>query len=134
MEQNLYDMWIWTSAGIFDMVLAEGGVSMKKTTREQCEEVIAARVEWLVTRWQEDKTQEEKKADHKLNERMDHWMKEITKEQRLSLIHILFQSYPYADYAGGVVYRSAIAVVFRIYACFCCCTCSKFPKCEGPES
>ena len=50
MEQNLYDMWIWTSAGIFDMVLAEGGVSMKKTTREQCEEVIAARVEWLVTR------------------------------------------------------------------------------------
>ena len=47
MEQNLYDMWIWTSAGIFDMVLAEGGVSMKKTTREQCEEVIAARVEWL---------------------------------------------------------------------------------------
>lgn len=82
MEQNLYDMWIWTSAGIFDMVLAEGGVSMKKTTREQCEEVIAARVEWLVTRWQEEKTQEEKKADHKLNERMDHWMKEITKEQR----------------------------------------------------
>lgn len=82
LEQNLYDMWIWTSAGIFDMVLAEGGVSMKKTTREQCEEVIAARVEWLVTRWQEDKTQEEKKADHKLNERMDHWMKEITKEQR----------------------------------------------------
>lgn len=64
------------------MVLAEGGVSMKKTTREQCEEVIAARVEWLVTRWQEEKTQEEKKADHKLNERMDHWMKEITKEQR----------------------------------------------------
>ena len=61
LEQNLYDMWIWTSAGIFDMVLAEGGVSMKKTTREQCEEV---------------------KADHKLNERMDHWMKEITKEQR----------------------------------------------------
>ena len=55
---------------------------MKKTTREQCEEVIAARVEWLVTRWQEEKTQEEKKADHKLNERMDHWMKEITKEQR----------------------------------------------------
>ena len=47
-----------------------------------CEEVIAARVEWLVTRWQADKTQEEKKADHKLNERMDHWMKEITKEQR----------------------------------------------------
>ena len=33
-------------------------------------------------RWQEEKTQEEKKADHKLNERMDHWMKEITKEQR----------------------------------------------------
>ena len=80
MEQNLYDMWIWTSAGIFDMVLAEGGVSMKKTTREQCEEVIATRGEWLVTRWQEEKTQEEKKADHKLNERMDHWMKEITKE------------------------------------------------------
>ena len=62
MEQNLYDMWIWTSAGIFDMVLAEGGVSMKKTTREQCEEVIAARVEWLVTRWQAEKTQEEKKS------------------------------------------------------------------------
>ena len=41
------------------MVLAEGGVSMKKTTREQCEEVIATRVEWLVTRWQEEKTQEE---------------------------------------------------------------------------
>ena len=81
MEQNLYDMWIWTSAGIFDMVLAEGGVSMKKTTREQCEEVIAAG-RMLVTRWQEEKTQEEKKADHKLNERMDHWMKEITKEQR----------------------------------------------------
>ena len=82
LEQNLYDMWIWTSAGIFDMVLAEGGVLMKKTTREQCEEVIAARVETLVTRWQADKTQEEKNADHKLNERMDHWMKEITKEQR----------------------------------------------------
>ena len=56
LEQNLYDMWIWTSAVIFDMVLAEGGVSMKKTTREQCEEVIATRVEWLVTRWQEEKT------------------------------------------------------------------------------
>ena len=70
MEQNLYDMWIWTSAGIFDMVLAEGGVSMKKTTREQCEEVIATG-RMLVTRWQEEKTQEEKKADHKLNERMD---------------------------------------------------------------
>ena len=42
----------------------------------------SSRVEWLVTRWQEEKTQEEKKADHKLNERMDHWMKEITKEQR----------------------------------------------------
>ena len=48
---------------------------------EQCEEVIAAG-RMLVTRWQADKTQEEKNADHKLNERMDHWMKEITKEQR----------------------------------------------------
>ena len=82
MGQNLYGMWIWTSARISDMVLAEGGVPMKKTTREQCEEMIAVRVEALVSRWQEEKTQEERNADHKLNERMDHWMKEITMEQR----------------------------------------------------
>ena len=49
---------------------------------EQCEEVIAARVEWLVTRWQAEKTQEEKKSRPQADERMDHWMKEITKEQR----------------------------------------------------
>ena len=35
---------------------------MKKTTREQCEEIIAIRVETLVTRWQEYKTQEERMA------------------------------------------------------------------------
>lgn len=62
MGQNLYDMWIWTSVGISDMVLAVGGTPMKKTTREQCEEIIAIRVETLVTRWQEDKTQEERMA------------------------------------------------------------------------
>ena len=38
------------------MVLAEGGVPMKKTTREQCEEMIAVRVEALISRWQDEKT------------------------------------------------------------------------------
>lgn len=62
------------------MVLAEGGLPMKKTTREQCEEMIAVRVAALIRRWQEEKTQEESNTDHKLNERIDHWMKEITME------------------------------------------------------
>ena len=56
MGQNLYDLWTRTSAGISDMVLAEGGVPMKKTTREQCEEMIAVRVEALISRWQDEKT------------------------------------------------------------------------------
>ena len=67
MGQNLYDLWTWTSAGISDMVLAEGGVPMKKTTREQWEEMIAVRVEALISRWQDEKTQEERNADHKLS-------------------------------------------------------------------
>lgn len=80
--QDFYDIWIWTSARISDMVLAEGGEPMKGRMGEQCEDIIADRVEWLVNRWQEGKTQEERDADRRLNERMDHWMNEITMEQR----------------------------------------------------
>ena len=82
MRQVFYDIWIWTFARISDMVLAEGGEPMKGRMREQCEDIIADRVEWLVNRWQEGKTQEERDADRRLNERMDYWMKEITMEQR----------------------------------------------------
>ena len=57
---------------------------MKKTTGNNVTGItVQPRVEWLVTRWQEEKRKRKREEDQtKLNERMDHWMKEITKEQR----------------------------------------------------
>ena len=55
---------------------------MKQTTRELCEETIAARVECLVNEWHRNKRREELKADDYLNERMQQALSELTQEQK----------------------------------------------------
>ena len=55
---------------------------MKQTIRELCDDTIAARVEDLVNQWHENETQSERRADRKLNEQMDRWMKKLNKEQK----------------------------------------------------
>lgn len=58
---------------------------MKQTTKELCEETIAARVENLVNLREYNVSPEERRANNDLNERMDHWMKEITAEQKAAI-------------------------------------------------
>lgn len=55
---------------------------MKQTTRELCEVTIAARIECLVNMRELNRTPEERRADNDLSKRMDHWMGEITEEQK----------------------------------------------------
>ena len=55
---------------------------MKQTTRELCEETIAARVECLVNEWHRNKRQEEMRADDHLNEQMQQILGKLTPEQK----------------------------------------------------
>lgn len=55
---------------------------MKQTTRELCEETIAARVECLVNEWHRNKRRAELKADDHLNERMQQALSELEPKQK----------------------------------------------------
>lgn len=55
---------------------------MKQMELKSCDEIIAFRVEILNSKWQESKNQQEIAKEHKLNERMDAWLKQLDQEQR----------------------------------------------------
>lgn len=55
---------------------------MKQTTRELCEETIAARVECLVNEWHRNKRKEAVRADDHLNERMKQILSVLEPGQR----------------------------------------------------
>lgn len=55
---------------------------MKHTTRELCEETIAARVEHLINQRESNKNPEEREDGNDLNERLDRWMKTVTVAQK----------------------------------------------------
>ena len=55
---------------------------MKRMELKSCDEIIAFRVETSDSKWQESKNQQEIAKEHKLNERMDAWLKQLDQEQR----------------------------------------------------
>ena len=55
---------------------------MKQKTDKTKDEILAFRVEILDSQWQENKTSEERIIRQKVNERLDGWLKQISREQR----------------------------------------------------
>lgn len=87
---------------------------MKQTTRELCEETIAARVEHLINQRESNKTPEERIDENDLNERLDRWMKTVTVEQKAAIEDCIDDMLDWNGICHAYVYEEGVKDGIRL--------------------